>query len=218
MHMGRRRTGRSGLIGALLVSAAMALVTVAPAGADRLDGIPQEGLTLGKASAPVELIEYGDLECPVCKQAARRLLPRVIRTEIATGKAKLTWRNFDIISPESGAAGAAAIAAGEQRRGWSFIEAFLRRQGKEGTGYATDAFLESIATEAGVEDLGRWNEDRRSPKARNQAKASTREAGHKLGLVGAPTFAIRGPRTDGVKVLGTPGSAAPLVKAIEEAG
>jgi protein-disulfide isomerase len=218
--MRNRRSGRLrfALGGALLALLVMAIAAVGSAGADRLDGIPQQGLTLGKASAPVELVEYGDLECPVCKQAAERLLPRVIRTEIATGKAKLTWRNFVIISPDSAAAGAAAIAAGEQGNGWSFIEAFLRRQGKEGTSYATDSFLESIATEAGVEDLARWNEDRRSPKARNQVKASTREAGHKLGLMGTPTFAIRGPHTDGLKVLGTPGSAAPLVKAIEEAG
>jgi protein-disulfide isomerase len=146
------------------------------------------------------------------------LLPRVIWTEIATGKAKLVWRNFVIMGPDSGTAGAAAIAAGEQGHGWSFIEAFLRRQGEEGTGYATASFLESIATEAGVEDLARWNEDRRSSEARQQVKASTREAAHKLRLVGTPTFAIRGPHIDGLKVLGTPGSAAPLVKAIEEAG
>jgi protein-disulfide isomerase len=218
--MRRKRIGRLRLAlgGALLAIAVVAFAGVGSAGAERLDGIPQEGLTLGKAGAPVELIEYGDLECPICKQAAERVLPRVIRTQVATGKAKLTWRNFTIISPDSGVAGAAAIAAGEQGRGWSFIEAFLRRQRKEGTGYATDAFLESIAAEAGVEDLARWNEDRRGSKARDQVKASTREAGHKLDLAGTPTFAIRGPRTHGLKLLGTPGGAAPLVKAIEEAG
>jgi hypothetical protein len=35
--------------------------------------------------------------------------------------------------------------------------------------------------------------------------------------MGTPTFAIRGTLTDALKVLGTPGSAAPLVKTIEEA-
>jgi protein-disulfide isomerase len=217
--MRRKRIGRLRLAlgGALLAVVVMAFSAVGSAGAERLDGIPQEGLTLGEAGAPVELIEYGDLECPVCKEAAERVLPRVIRTQVATGKAKLTWRNFMIISPDSAVAGAAAIAAGEQGRGWSFIEEFLRRQGKEGSHYATDEFLESIATAVGVEDLARWNEDRRSAKARDQVKATTREAGHKLGLVGTPTFAIRGPRTHGLKILATPGSAAPLVKAIEEA-
>jgi len=215
--MRRKRIGWSGVGGALLVGLFMAFVAVGSARADRLDGTPQEGLTLGKPGAPVELIEYGDLQCPVCKQAAQRVLPGVIRREVTTGKAKLTWRNFTIINPESGPAGAAAIAAGEQGRGWSFVEAFLRRQGEENSNYVSGEFLESVATAAGVEDLARWNEDRRSSKARHEVQATTREATHKLGLVGTPTFAIRGPRTHGLKVLGTPGSAGPLVKAIEEA-
>jgi len=217
--MRRRWIGWSRIaLGSVVLVVVMALGAVGSAGADRLDGIPQQGLTLGEAGAPVELIEYADLQCPVCKVAAQRLLPRVIRTEIATGKAKLTWRNFTIIGPDSGVAGAAAIAAGEQGRGWSFIEEFLRRQGTENSDYVTDEFLESIATAVGVEDLARWNEDRRGSKARAQVKATTKEAEHKLGLMGTPTFAIRGPRTHGLKVLGTPGSAGPLVKAIEEAG
>src|SRR2546430_13560175 len=32
-----------------------------------LAGIPQSGNTLGKASAPVEVTFYEDLECPICR-------------------------------------------------------------------------------------------------------------------------------------------------------
>src|SRR5262245_45362015 len=32
-----------------------------------LSGVPQEELVLGDPSAPVELIEFGDLQCPICK-------------------------------------------------------------------------------------------------------------------------------------------------------
>jgi protein-disulfide isomerase len=179
--------------------------------------LPQRGLTLGDPSATVELIEFGDLQCPICKEYAERVLPRVIRNEIAKGKAKITFRNFLIIGPESLQAGAAAVAAGEQGRGGSFIETFLRNQGQEDSVYVTGAFLESIAEAAGVEDLARWNAARASAKAIEQVRATTREANHKLHLTGTPSFAIRGPATHGQEELGTPENAADIEAAVAAA-
>jgi protein-disulfide isomerase len=215
------------VVAAATMAAISATATKPSAGASEVGGvravesllgaIPQKNLTLGDAGAPVELIEYGDLQCPICKQAAEVELSRVIRAQIADGKAKLTFRNFLIMGPQSLPAGAAAIAAGEQGRGWSFIELFLRNQGEENSGYVSGAFLESIATAAGVEDLARWNEARRSQKVQARVMATSRGA-EKLDLTGTPTFAIRGPRTHGLKILGTPGSAAAIERAVREAG
>ena len=53
---------------------------------------------------------------------------------------------------------------------------------------------------AGVEDLGRWNAARRSQAVRAQATASTEEA-EGLGLIGTPSFAVKGPGTDGLQVV-----------------
>src|SRR5882757_2603819 len=87
---------------------------VEEAAADALVGkLPQQGLTLGRRRAPVELIEYGDLQCPYCKEFSETVLPQVIEGPVAAGMAKVTFRNFLIIGPQSLPAGAAAIAAGE---------------------------------------------------------------------------------------------------------
>jgi protein-disulfide isomerase len=177
---------------------------------------PQQGLTLGEPGAPVELIEYGDLQCPYCKEFSEAVLPQIIEGQVAAGKAKLTFRNFLIIGPQSLPAGAAAIAAGEQGRGWNFIELFYRNQGEENSGYVTDDFLESIARAAGVEDLARWNAQRRSPKLEEEAEATTAEAGGKLGFGATPSFAIRGPKSDGLELLGTPEGAGPIEEKIDE--
>src|SRR6516165_7670256 len=40
----------------------------ARAAAKRFKGIPQRGLVLGRSKAPVMLIEYVDLQCPICKE------------------------------------------------------------------------------------------------------------------------------------------------------
>jgi protein-disulfide isomerase len=165
-----------------------------------LSGIPQHGLTLGNPAARVQVFEYCDLESTICKQDAEAVLPQVIAAKVATGEAKLTFRNFVIISPQSHAASAAAIAAGAQGRGWNFIDDFYRNQGTPNTGFATGEFLESIAAVAGIGDMSRWNSERRGGQAKARAVATTKEA-KGLGLIGTPTFAIAGPRTHGLEVL-----------------
>jgi protein-disulfide isomerase len=182
-----------------------------------LQGIPQRGMVLGKPRAKVTLVEFGDLQCPVCKGYSEEILPDLFESEVRSGKAKIEFRNFTIIGEESIPAGAAALAAGRQGRAWSFIELFYRNQGREDSGYVTDAFLNAVAKGAGVPDLARWKRERSESSALAQVHRTTAEA-EGLGFTGTPSFAVEGPRTSGLKTLGTPGSAGALEEAIEEAG
>jgi protein-disulfide isomerase len=181
-----------------------------------LAGMPQSGMVLGEEKAKVTLIEFGDLQCPVCKTYAEEIVPAVIESKVRTGEAKIEFRNFTIIGQESVDAGAAAVAAGQQGRGWNFVDLFYRNQGREASGYVTDDFLTEVARGAGVADIGRWNRDRKSTSI-GGVERTTAEA-QRLGLTGTPTFAVLGPNTDGLEVLGTPGSAEPLEAAIDRAG
>jgi protein-disulfide isomerase len=183
----------------------------------QLDGIPQNGMVLGKPSARVTLLEFGDLQCPLCKGYSEKVLPAIIEGQVRRGEAKIEFNNYTIIGPESTPAGAAAIAAGEQGRGWSFVELFYRNQGAEDSGYVTDAFLTAIANGADVPDIARWNADRKSKPVLGEVAAATAEA-EKLGFTGTPSFAVKGPGTAGVEALGTPGSAGDLESAISSAG
>jgi len=181
-----------------------------------LDGIPQRGLVLGDPKADVRLIEFGDLQCPVCKGYAEEVVPPVIESKVRSGEAKLDFRNFTIIDEESTDAAAAAIAAGEQGRGWDFLELFYRNQGIEATGYVTDEFLTAVAEAAGVPDVERWNAARVSDRVIDRVGAETAEA-QRLGFTGTPSFAVEGPATDGLETLGTPGSTGDLEAAVEGA-
>lgn len=183
----------------------------------QLSGIPQNGMVLGEPSAKATLLEFGDLQCPVCKGYSEEVLPAVIEGQVRSGEAKLDFRNYTIIGPQSTPAGAAAIAAGEQGRGWNFVELFYRNQGVEGSGYADDAFLTAIAKGAGVADIGRWNSDRKSKRVLSEVAETTAEA-ERLGFTGTPSFAVKGPGTSGLETLGTPGSAGDLEAAISSAG
>jgi protein-disulfide isomerase len=181
-----------------------------------LEGIPQRGMVLGESEAPVELIEFGDLQCPVCAAYSEKILPAIMETQVKKGAVKIDFRNFTIIGPESVTAGAAALAAGAQGRGWSFVDLFYRNQGSENSGYADDdAFLRAIAKAAGVPNLAKWDAERAEMTA--EVEETSQEA-QNLGFGGTPSFAIKGPKTGGIELLELPESAGELEAAIEEAG
>lgn len=181
-----------------------------------LRGLPQHGMALGEPKAKVTLVEFGDLQCPVCKGYSEETLPQVIAGPVAAGEAKLEFRNFTIIGPESTPAGAAAIAAGEQGRGWSFVELFYRNQGGENSGYVSDDFLTAIARGSGVPDIPRWNRDRHSRRVLAEVAETTREA-ENLGFTGTPSLALESPATAELEPLGTLPSADDLEAAIAAA-
>lgn len=182
-----------------------------------LHGIPQERLVLGMPAAAVTLVEFGDLQCPFCKHYSEEVVPPVIEGAVRRGEAKLDFRNYTIIGPESIPAGAAAIAAGKQGRGWSFVEIFYRNQGEEDSGYVTDEFLSAVARAAGVPDISVWNRERKSAPVLAEVRETTAEA-RSLGFTGTPSFAVEEPGTEGPEALGTPGSAGDLEAAIAAAG
>lgn len=181
-----------------------------------LEGIPQQEMLLGDPKAPVELIEFGDLQCPVCAAYSEEILPAIMETQVKMGVVKIDFRNYTIIGPESVTAGAAALAAGAQGRGWTFVDLFYRNQGGENSGYADDeAFLEALARAAGVQNLSKWDADR--VEMTSEVEETSQEA-QNLGFDGTPSFAIKGPKTGGIKLLGTPETTGALEAAIEEAG
>lgn len=181
-----------------------------------LAGVEQERLVVGDPKAPVNLIEFGDLQCPVCKTYSEEILPPIINGAVKSGDAKITFRNFTIIGPESVPAGTAAIAAGTQGRGWNFLELFYHNQGKENGGYITEEFLTSLAKGAGVKDIAKWNQERESKKLREEVEQTTEQA-ETFGFTGTPSFAIEGPNTNGVELLGSPGDTPTIEQAIEDA-
>jgi protein-disulfide isomerase len=181
-----------------------------------LSGIPQNATILGNPKAPVKLFEYGDLQCPVCKDYSEEILPKIIENQVKDGEVSITFRNFIIIGPQSIPAGEAALAAGAQGKGWSFIETWYRNQGEENSGYATDEFIESMAKYVGVPDLAKWKEEWQGKKYKKQVEETTAQA-EKIGFTGTPSFSIEGPKSNGLELLGTPGSTESIEEAIEEA-
>jgi protein-disulfide isomerase len=163
------------------------------------------------------LVEFGDLQCTGCKGYSENVLPQIVENQVRGGEARLDFRNYTVIGAESKPAGAAAIAAGEQGRGWNFVEIFYRNQGSEDSGYVTNEFLTAIAKAAGVPDIARWNAARKSERVLAEVARSTSQA-ESLGFTGTPSFAAEGPSSSGLEPLDSPASVGSLESAISSAG
>jgi protein-disulfide isomerase len=82
---------------------------------------------LGPAHARVTIVEYGDFECPICKQAApglKRLHERF------PGELRFAWRHYPLeeVHPHALAAAEAAECAGAQGKFWEMHDLLLENQ------------------------------------------------------------------------------------------
>jgi protein-disulfide isomerase len=107
-------------------------------------GIPQHGIVLGNANAPVRVVEFADLQCPYCDEYSVQALPALVRDYVRTGKVSMQFENLSFIGPGSVAAGRVAAAAAQQDRLWNFIDLMYLNQGEENSGYVTPSYLRHL--------------------------------------------------------------------------
>jgi protein-disulfide isomerase len=110
-----------------------------------LAGIPQQGETLGSPTAPVTLVEFGDLQCPSCAIFAHDALPTIVSRYVRPGRVRLVFRGLHIIGSDSLRAARMAYALGQQNHLWEFAELMYANQGIENSSYVTDRYLTALA-------------------------------------------------------------------------
>jgi protein-disulfide isomerase len=102
------------------------------------DGIPQSGNVLGKPNAPVTMVQYIDLQCPICRAYETEVMPTIVQRYVREGKLKVVTRPVTFIGPESEVGRRAALAAGLQNRMSQFNQLLYFNQGAENAGWLTD--------------------------------------------------------------------------------
>jgi protein-disulfide isomerase len=164
-----------------------------------LTGIPQSAVTLGSPSAKVTVTEFGDLQCPICKDFASTTEPQLIANDVRSGRVKLVFRSLETATggaPDPSifpVQQAAAYAAGAQGKAWNYILLFYREQGQEGTGYVNQSFLNGLASQIPGLNYQKWSTDSKNPSYSVQVTADQRAAAAQ-GLSATPAITIRGPK------------------------
>lgn len=155
-------------------------------------GIPQSGVTLGKPNAPVTMVEYIDLKCPVCQAFETQAFPTLVDKYVKTGKLRVQARVQDFVGNEehdSEDAARMGLAAAEQDKFFPFAALFYRHQGNENEAYVTDSFLASIAKAVPGLDVQKALDARQSDTVSSELKQAS-QAFDANGFTGTPSFQL----------------------------
>jgi protein-disulfide isomerase len=92
--------------------------------------IDDRGPSLGRATAPITIVEFSDYQCPYCAQFFRETLPLLVAEYVKTGQVRFVYRDFPISSlhPKAVKAAEAAQCAGDQQRYWEYHDALFQNQ------------------------------------------------------------------------------------------
>ena len=138
---------------------------------------------LGSVSAPIEVIEFSDFQCPFCYRAH----PTVKQVLSTYGdKIHLVYRHYPLPNhPNARPAAEASQCANEQGKFWPFHDRLFEDQSK-----LAESDLKASAAALGM-DAGKFNACFDSHKYKARVEADM-QAGNEAGVNGTPAFFING--------------------------
>jgi len=142
----------------------------------------------GLKNAPLELVEYGDYQCPSC--GVSWLI--IKEAQLALGEElKFIFRNFPLTEhPDAFGAAMAAEAAALQNKFWEMYDLLYSNQL-----YLSKYNLLGYAADLGL-DIDRFGRDIQSEGLAAKIDADF-EGGEASGVTGTPNFYINGKKYDG---------------------
>ena len=149
------------------------------------------GDSLGSRTAPVEITEYLDFECPVCASFATIQMPTIKEQLINTGRVRWRYRDFPLPSHKySRFAAHAAQCAGAQGKFFEMHDQLFYHHQWAQTGQDPSRLFRDLAKAAGV-DLTAYDTCMREGRYAARIEFS-RQEGDQMLVDGTPTFFANG--------------------------
>ncbi len=167
-------------------------------------------IVIGKADAPVTIVEYASMTCGHCAAFHNNVYPKLKEKYIDPGKARLVFREYPLDNI------AAAVAMLSRCVGGSgsaeFISLMFKRQldWAGGQGNPVPRLFE-ISRQAGFTQAS-FDKCLTDQKLLEQIEASRKRASEKFGVNATPTFFINGRRLGGVSLADFEKAIDPLLK------
>ena len=152
-------------------------------------GIPQKGTMLGNPKATVRLLQFEDIQCPICKKYTDDAFPAIVDEYVRPGLVKIDFRGLAFLGPDSEKALRIVIASGYQNKLWQVVELFYANQGEENTGWVTDSLIDEILAEVPGLDAAKVKADAKTEAVTKEIAAVQAEA-TALKVPGTPWFFI----------------------------
>ena len=149
------------------------------------------GYLKGSDSAPVEITEYADYQCPFCQTFATLQMPTIDERLIKTGRLRWRYRDFPLQQHQfSRLAAHSAACADEQGKFWPQHEHIYEGQSEWSTARDAAGIFRRYAGEVGL-DLGKYDACMSAGKYAGRIQASYDE-GTRAGVSSTPTLLIGG--------------------------
>jgi protein-disulfide isomerase len=141
--------------------------------------------SLGRADAPVTVVEFNDLQCPFCARFHATTFPEIKKNYIDTGKVRFINRDLplDDLHPQAIRAANAARCGGEQNKYWEVAAKII-----ENSGSLSPQSIDQYAKLAGV-DMKKFQSCMESGRNLDAIRESA-QAARALGVSGTPSFVI----------------------------
>lgn len=155
-----------------------------------LRGIPQQGIVLGRPTAPATITVFADLHCPICRghftgDELRELVDKAVRP----GKANVELRLVDLLGANSGLGRVAVDRLAASGSAWNLALMLYFNQGAEGGSWIDDRLLQRIA--AVTPSLEAAPLSLREDATSRRVVAETDALRQRLGVDGTPTYFVR---------------------------
>jgi protein-disulfide isomerase len=149
------------------------------------------GYVKGAATAPVEITEFADFQCPFCQTFATLQMPTIEQRLIDTGRLRWRYRDFPLQQhPFSRLAAHSAACADDQGKYWAQHQRIYEGQSEWATARDAVGIFRRYAKENGL-DVTRYDDCTTAGKFAGRIQASYEE-GVRLGVNSTPTLLVGG--------------------------
>lgn len=182
--------------GALIVAVVLGQQALNSMGGQSADLNLENQPFMGDENASVTVVEFGDYQCPYCKQFDQSTMPQLEENYISTGDVKFYYVNYAFLGEGSTDAAVASECVydqtGSSQEFWDFHHEVFDRQGSENSGWVTADLMMEIArdTTEGLDYEG-LRQCIDSGETRDRVQ-SERSMGSSSGVTGTPSIYVNG--------------------------
>ena len=159
---------------------------------------------LGQDDAPVQIVEFGDYKCPICKNFHEGFVPQIEKDFVETGQAKFYFVNYSFIHIDSIRSAKFSEAVYKELGNdvfWEFHNLLFEKQPEdlkyERMDVFTEEFLENTLREiVSEEEASKVVDSFQKDKAEAAWDADMKQA-NKLQITGTPTVFVNGEKFEG---------------------
>jgi protein-disulfide isomerase len=166
--------------------------------------VAETDMVLGSPDAPVTIIEYASVTCPICAMVHKQVLPQIKEKYIDTGNAKLIFREFPAHNPALSIVGSMLARCVAEKGGkeayFSVVSTLFNTQQEWAEGSNPKQELEKIAAQAGMDGQA-FDACIQRQDLLDLINENTRVAQDEFQVNGTPTFIVGGEKLGAARTI-----------------